>query len=414
MKKKKATSKYLSLYAEQEALHISFPEKIYNYVIVIPIYDEVATCLEQIFKHIYEKNILIIVVVNAPDTIETYDHPINSLFIEALEKKAQKSSDLSKNIKLHQFNDFNDVLLVNKSTGPNKIPIKQGVGLARKIGCDIALKLIQKKRVILSWIFSTDADVILPQPYFSALDNIDFVYSAVVFDFIHITNNYELMKLQYYYDFKLRYYLSGINYAQTGYNYIPMGSTLVINAECYAAVRGFPKKNAGEDFYLLNKLAKISPIKYRNRNTVIAIESRFSQRVPFGTGPALIKLQNMMDKEVKYYHPLCFEVLKMWLDYIKNLYNEELVIKPPKNLNLNGLYELFKCNSVFKKRILQINSKDKWDKFIFQWFDAFKTLKAVHYIEKKYPPIEYLQLLKEPSFAKVSTLELLEFIKQND
>ena len=42
----------------------------------------------------------------------------------------------------------------------------QGVGLARKIGCDIALKLYHSDVVKTAWIFTTDADVILPNELF--------------------------------------------------------------------------------------------------------------------------------------------------------------------------------------------------------------------------------------------------------
>ena len=68
-----------------------------------------------------------------------------------------------------------------------------------------------------------------------------------------------------------------------------MGSCLAVRPEAYAAVRGFPRKNAAEDFYVLDKLAKVGTIA-RLAGTPLLLEGRLSDRVPFGTGKALSDL----------------------------------------------------------------------------------------------------------------------------
>ena len=103
--------------------------------------------------------------------------------------------------------------------------------------------------------------------YFELVHQFNSKYSAIVLDFEHISDDGLLNKLQYYYDFKIRYYHAGIVFAGSDYDYIPLGSTLIADMNCYAQVRGFPKKNAGEDFYLLNKLAKIKPVAYSNNTS---------------------------------------------------------------------------------------------------------------------------------------------------
>jgi hypothetical protein len=47
--------------------------------------------------------------------------------------------------------------LVERSQG---LPHKEGVGLARKIGCDIALSLYERGTLKSRWLHTTDADAI--------------------------------------------------------------------------------------------------------------------------------------------------------------------------------------------------------------------------------------------------------------
>ena len=51
-----------------------------------------------------------------------------------------------------------------------------------------------------------------------------------------------------------------MKYARSPYAFHTIGSTMAVSANHYAKVRGFPKREAGEDFYLLNKLAKVKTL----------------------------------------------------------------------------------------------------------------------------------------------------------
>lgn len=410
----KAVIQYLSKYAEKESMQLTTLGKNYDYVIVIPICNESNDCLRTVFSNIQEK-VLIVVVVNSPIG-QTKWQENNFIFINQLSNSSKQITKLSADCQLLKFNQFKDVLLVDRNTEDKQIHADNGVGLARKIGCDIALKYYTQGFIKQPWIYSTDADVVLPKNYFpQSIDN-NADYSAIVLDFKHVSDDKHLNQLQFYYDFKLRYYHAGITYAGIEYNCIPLGSTLIVNMECYAQVRGFPKRNAGEDFYLLNKLAKIKPIKYRVDDLVVEIQSRISNRVPFGTGPALAQISNLANvNEYKYYHPSCFTHLKQWFLYLQSLWDGGcLNLSEPTDKNLQDLYEYLSCKTVFKKSQTQITSANRWQQFIHQWFDAFKVLKAVHFFDKKFARLNYLELLKSDSFDKVLNSQLLKFIKQND
>jgi len=416
----KAIKKYLSVYAETESMRVEKIAHVYDYVIVIPIYNESPDCLQTIFSNIINTNVLLIIVVNSPGNNNICK--TNCLFIKQLIEKANLQYDLHTNCKLLKFSGFNDIVLVNRNSKDLQLPAESGVGLARKIGSDIALKYFTEGNIKYPWIFSTDADVILPVNYFSQFQNsisgssCSSEFSAVVLDFLHVSDDEQLNSIQYLYDFKLRYYHAGITYAGTEYDYIPLSSTLIVSMECYGQVRGFPKKNAGEDFYLLNKLAKIKPIKYCLDDSTVQIISRISDRVPFGTGPALAKINALVNiNKYTYYHPQCFMLLQKWQRFLKHMWcDDKLQIIAPEGENLSALFLFLNCEKVFFKCSAQIKSKSNWQKFIHQWFDAFKTLKAVHFFDKKLTRLNYLQLLNDDSFAKVSTLKLKKFITQHD
>lgn len=415
--KKNTIDKYLLKYAEKGVHEIDVVMDVYDYVIVIPICNELSDCLDTIFSEIDKSlSVLVVLVVNSPSTNINPKYQINNIkYINKLTNKSNLNYHLSNHCRLLKFSDKFDTVLVDRNSDGLQIDENLGVGLARKIGCDIALKCYQSGRIKTPWIFSTDADVILPKNYFKQIHQFKSEYSAIVMDFEHVSNDALLNKLQFYYDFKIRYYHAGIIFAGSTYDYIPLGSTLIAGMKCYAQVRGFPKKNAGEDFYLLNKLAKIKPIAYKKNTTRIKIKSRFSNRVPFGTGPALIKI-NALDSinEYLYYHPRCFELLKLWIEYLKLMWSEnKLNIKSPDLPELSEIYVFFNCQSVFEKSQSQITSENRWLQFVQQWFDSFKTLKAVHFFDKHLCKQNLQQLLNSSGFAKVSNPVLDRFLKNS-
>ena len=118
--------------------------------------------------------------------------------------------------------------------------------------------------------------------------------------------------------------------------------------------------------------------------------------------------------EYKYYNPICFILLKQWLQFLKERWNDEKlkITKPPKELR--EVYDFFNCEKVFNKSYKQITSKQIWTQFVHQWFDAFKTLKFIHFYDKKFDRLNYHKLLKEINFVKVNNSSLQTFIDKYD
>ncbi len=114
------------------------------------------------------------------------------------------------------------------------------------------------------------------------------------------------------YEIFLRYWVLGLQFAQSPYAFHSIGSTIVTTDEGYLAVRGMNRREAGEDFYFLNKLAKAGPLR-RIRETRVYPSGRLSARVPFGTGAAVAKMVSGSSGDFLLYDPRVFVVLRAWL-----------------------------------------------------------------------------------------------------
>ena len=162
------------------------------------------------------------------------------------------------------------------------------MGLARKIGFDIALRLHQAGRLASSWLHSTDADVILPRDYFERASRVRVPNAAaLVYPFVHRgEDDVALARAVQLYEISLRYYVLGLASAGSPYAHHTVGSTLAVDAAAYAKVRGVPKRTAAEDFYLLGKLVKIGAIVPLADGANFRERSRFTAR-PFRHRPAV-------------------------------------------------------------------------------------------------------------------------------
>lgn len=384
------TVKYLQQYSN--GIDLSFCQEYFNQclpwqnVVIIPACGETAHFLDDVFDNVKGYSVLVVLIVNRPD-----EHAKTNLWFEKNNKLINR---VKKNAKQDIQSAHGHHLLINKSGidcllldfNSDPFPKQEGVGLARKIAADTALELIQRKQIKQPWIFSTDADVKLPADYFDIVENIKPGYSAICLDFQHVSNCKESMKLQKLYDFKLRYYQKGIQYINSCYHYIPLGSTLIVNEKSYVQVRGFPCKSGGEDFYILNKLAKVGHV-FQPEKPVIQINIRFSDRVPFGTGPALQKLSDENTTPL-FYHPEIFHIIKYWRHNLIDYFKTHTL--PVNDCNLNQNWQI---RELLAKAIKQYKTYQHWLKFIDDWLDAFKILKSVHFLREQWPSLQMEELM---------------------
>lgn len=90
------------------------------------------------------------------------------------------------------------------------------------------------------------------------------------------------------YEIYMRYYALNMLRIENPYAFTAIGSAMACTREAYQAVGGMTPHRSGEDFYFIQKLRKYTPILI-NTNATALPAARFSDRVLFGTGPAMIR-----------------------------------------------------------------------------------------------------------------------------
>jgi hypothetical protein len=381
-----------------------------------------------------------ILVVNETGTAPRHVSVANQDFAAELQTRFNmhwQSAAASGLTLYHDPASARDVLLVDRFSDGRKFPGKGGVGHARKTGADLAACLIHKRRVLSHWIHCTDADVHLPQRYFTCIPALSDATAqdtaALVYPFRHSiaadkpdgdipnTHRHKIMQVTRLYEYSLRYYVAGLSFAHSPYAFHTIGSTMAVNAVHYAKVRGFPRRQAGEDFYLLNKLAKVGSVMQLSAEKdcePIDIAARLSDRVPFGTGAAVGKIMELEDpaREFLLYHPSVFGLLRSWLGSLSTFWQKRsseigaLLSQAPATGRqdsfsihtamdlqalVSGLEELG-ATEALQHALRQSTDARQFKRQMHTWFDAFRTLKLIHYLRDHHlPSISFEVLVTE-------------------
>ncbi len=275
-----------------------------------------------------------------------------------------------------------------------------GVGLARKVGMDLALTIFDYNSKRKNLIICLDADCMIEKNYLTTIvdefNNKNL--NVAILDFEHQLNN-DVQNLQAIicYEIFLRYYVLGLTIANSPYAFHTVGSTIVCSEESYIKIGGMNKRQAGEDFYFLEKLAKVKSINKIN-STKVYPSSRESMRVPFGTGQRITRFNLKLQNEFVLYNPKSFFVLKDWL----NLFCGNSVL--PSNEYLKRAKEI---NIHLYNFLIEQKFKESWEKILQNsvteiqiqnqkkfWFDGFRTFKLIHYLrDNSFPNVNMFQAL---------------------
>jgi hypothetical protein len=202
----------------------------------------------------------------------------------------------------------------------------------------------------------------------------------------------------YCYEIFLRYWILGLKYARSPYAFHSIGSTMICSTDAYLDVRGMNRREAGEDFYFLNKLKKIGNISYI-KNTRVFPSARASQRVPFGTGKRIQRFLNHEQEEYLLYDPQIFEILAQWLRVMEKSFqcNEDDIIGQAVLIHPLLTSFLNDCRFLKAWKNIRRNVKkgDSLRCHLHCWFDGFQTLKLINYLSRElYPPVNMFTALR--------------------
>lgn len=387
-------SKYLAGYAEVEVDYLSsWASHAYERVLVVPAYRESPAFLQRI--PVAAGKSLVIVVINAPPV--AIEDGLNEKLLEAISSAGQPLW-ASQNLALFTGAQAHyDVLRVDRHS--SGLRTDGGVGVARKTGGDLACSLIERGSIRSPWIHNTDGDTQLPPDYFDASSSAANGASALLFPYEHDCDLDEPIGwATRLYELGLNHYVAGLKLAGSPYAFQTVGSSFAVHARAYAQVRGFPKREAGEDFYMLNKLAKVGAVVAAS-TAPIRIQARTSDRVPFGTGAGVAKILALADpiNEYRFYHPGVFTALGEFLGQFDALWSKE---DPSSSL------AALRQHLDFAKGLSHARSQSRSQKaylgHLHNWFDGFRTLKAVHWLrDQRWPSLTLAELCQHADYPAI-------------
>ena len=254
-----------------------------------------------------------------------------------------------------------------------------GVGMARKLGMDLASERLSFNRDKI--IVCLDADCTVSENYFQAI-NQGFVQNskmdAASIRFEHGLTSEAIVK----YELHLRYFIDIQRHIHLPFAIQTVGSAMAVRADAYKKQGGMNRRQAGEDFYFLQKYISIDKC-FEINDTIVFPSERKSNRVPFGTGKAINDIEQN-EGVMMSYNPNSFYVIENFLT--------QIFLKYPNIENINvsqpSLMEYLEGENYSDKlqEILR-NSTDiqSFTKRFFQWFNAFRLMKCLHYMEDKIP-----------------------------
>ena len=306
--------------------------------------------------------------------------------------------DLSRTVLDKEIN----IGIIDAASPRKTMPKKDGgVGLARKIGIDLAMNILDYSSKGKKLILCTDADCTFDKNYLTEVINAfnKRNLNAAVVGFRHnVSGTDRLSEAVLCYEIFLRNYVLGLKYAESDYAFHTIGSTMVFDYESYIKVEGMNKRKAAEDFYFLEKLAKNVKINSID-STIVHPSNRGSWRVPFGTGQRVNRFLSGIQNEYTLYDPKSFKILKDWLQiYNTSSIEVEFYLHTAKEIHPELIRFLFLHNFEADMRNIFKNSKTAEQLKIqkSRWFDGFFTLKLIHHLrEKVYHEINMFDALDE-------------------
>jgi len=351
------------------------PSRTYSGAVVIPSLAEAANLpqtLETLARNPNDllDRFLILVVVNQRANASSADKVNNHETLIAL--PFWKSE-----YQLH------NLFWVDAASSGLELPHKQGVGLARKIGLDLALPLLDYSSGD-PLLICLDADTLVQPDYLSAISTHFSQASAggASIPYRHRPAGDEAGQAAIdRYELFLRTYVLGLQLAGSPYAFHTVGSAMACRASAYVASGGMNRRQAGEDFYFLQQVFKTSGVAELS-GTLVHPSPRASDRVPFGTGRSVGDMLADGEGRLLFYHPDVFTIVGEWLACVQD------------NVEKDGLWLMQlagRISPVLSAFLEQAAFSAAWDNLRRQnadvtkllsafhsWFDAFRTMRLIH------------------------------------
>ncbi|MGZ2370261.1 glycosyltransferase [Ancylomarina sp. YFZ004] len=310
---------------------------------------------------------------------------------EVLSQNAKTIADAQEWMSAHEDEKLK-FFLIDQPNLPKKTA---GVGLARKIAMDEAVSRFNKIGKSNGIITGYDADSSCDANYFTEIEKLFKKHpkanGANIF-YEHPLEGEEFSELIYnsiaQYELYLRYYMLAMRFTGHPHAYHTVGSSFAVSAEAYIKQGGMNRRQAGEDFYFLQKIIALGKF-YEITHTRVIPSPRTSDRVPFGTGKAMSTFVNEGISNYKNYNYAAFKDLKVFFDRVDDFFGvdydtfiNKLIVELP------GPVRSYLKEDDFFESLDEINrncaSIDAFRKKFFGAFNAFKVLKYLNNVHEQF------------------------------
>lgn len=224
---------------------------------------------------------------------------------------------------LRKLKDARIEILDYSSRGRGWKGKKHGVGHARRVAMDAAVEAMPDDALLVS----LDADTQIPKEYFRVLLELQQQFpqaAGMALPYYHpLSGDAAADRAILRYELFMRYYSLNLWQTDSPYRFTALGSAMACPVKTYRKIGGITPKMSGEDFYFLQKIRKAgnllvySPVK-------VYPASRFSARVYFGTGPAMIRGADGDWTSYPFYDPAHFMEIRQFYQNLPALYQHEL------------------------------------------------------------------------------------------
>jgi glycosyltransferase involved in cell wall biosynthesis len=266
-----------------------------------------------------------------------------------------------------------------------------GVGLARKIGMDEALRRFADVARPEGVIVCYDADCRCDKNYLTAIErhfmqNTETPGCSIYFE--HPLEGpfdstvYEAVAA---YELHLRYYVQALRYAGFPHAHYTVGSCMAVRADVYRKQGGMNRRQAGEDFHFLHKVIPLGGFTDLTETTVYP-SPRPSARVPFGTGKAV---RSYLEKRELTTYPLeAFLDLKVLFDRLPAISSADSSSASNQLSSLpesvRGFLRVEKFGQAIDEIRANTSTQASFHKRFFRWFDGFRAMKFIHHARDGY------------------------------
>lgn len=287
---------------------------------------------------------------------------------------------------------------------------KGGVGWARKVVMDEAARRLGGQGIIIC----LDADCLVAKNYLKAV--FDYFEKHPLCNAVSIYYEHDLDLLEpavragiVQYELHLRYLVHAMRWAGHPFAFQTVGSAMAVRRNAYLAQGGMNTRQAGEDFYFLQKFIEVNSLCEINV-TAVYPSARISNRVPFGTGRAMQKLLG----ESPEWFTTSFEIFRRIKPLLQNVGEirtllleagaSDFYIRLQNRINLDEHVVLFLLSMDFisqcRKVVEHTNSYDSFKQRFFRYFNAFMMIRYMHFMrDHKFPDVQVviaaLELAKE-------------------